>query len=141
MQANITRRTRAAAGFTLIELMIAVAIVGILVAVAVGSYDFAMVKTRRAAAKGCLTEGAQFMERYYTTHFSYNDTDDPSVLPACSADVTDFYTIGFDGTPDARSFKIQAVPQGSQATSDTKCGTLSLDQVGTKGATDVDACW
>jgi type IV pilus assembly protein PilE len=137
MHPTTQRHPRAASGFTLIELMITVAIVAILVAIAVGSYDFATVKTRRAAAKACLTEGAQFMERYYTIHFSYED----AVLPACSADVTDFYTVGFDAAPDAGSFKIQAVPQGAQANSDTRCGTLWLNQTGQKGATDVDACW
>ena len=64
---RIEKRDRirvSAAGFSLIELMVAVAIVAILVAVAVGSYDFAMVKTRRGVAKACLANGAQYMERY-----------------------------------------------------------------------------
>ena len=124
-----------AAGFTLIELMIAVAIVAILVAIAVGSYDFAVVKTRRGAAKACLASGAQYMERYHTIHFSYED----AVLPACTSDVTDYYAVGFDGTPDADTFKIQAVPNAKQK--DSACGTLSLDSTGVKGANDVDACW
>lgn len=138
MHRIMKRHPRTASGFSLIELMVAVAIVGILVAVAVGSYDFATVKTRRAAAKGCLTEGAQFMERYYTTHFNYTG----AVLPECSADVTDFYTVAFaTGMPTATAYIIEATPQGAQASSDTKCGTLSLDQTGVRGATDVDACW
>lgn len=142
MRPNAKRHPRLAKGFTLIELMIAVAIVAILVAIAVGSYDFATVKTRRAAAKGCLTEGAQYMERYYTLHFSYSDATEPPSLPVCSADVTDFYAVAFaTGMPTATAYTIEAVPQGGQATSDTKCGTLSINQTGVKGATDVDACW
>ena len=97
-------------GFTLIELLVAVAIVGILMAVAIGSYDFAMVKTRRGAAKACIASGAQYMERYHTLNFSYEDAS----LPACSSDVTDYYAVGFDGTPDADTFKIQAVPNSKQ---------------------------
>jgi type IV pilus assembly protein PilE len=129
-------RSRArAGGFTLIELMIAVAIVAILVAVAVGSYDFAVVKTRRGAAKACISSGAQYMERYHTIHFSYED----AALPACSSDVTDYYAVGFDGTPDADTFKIQAVPNSKQK--DSTCGTLSLDSTGVKGANNVDSCW
>ena len=129
-------RSRArAGGFTLIELLIAVAIVAILVAVAVGSYDFAVVKTRRGAAKACVASGAQYMERYHTLNFSYED----AALPACSSDVTDYYAVGFDGTPDADTFKIQAVPNSKQK--DSTCGTLSLDSTGVKGANNVDSCW
>jgi type IV pilus assembly protein PilE len=126
---------RGAAGFSLLELMIAITIVGILMAVAVASYDFAMVKTRRGAAKACLASGAQFMERYYTLHFTYED----ATLPTCSDDVTEYYAVGFDGTPDADSFAIQAVPNAEQ--DDSTCGTLSIDNTGTKGANDVEACW
>jgi type IV pilus assembly protein PilE len=134
---------RRAAGFTLIELMIVVAIVAILIAIAVGSYDFATTKTRRNAAKGCLTEAAQYMERYYSMHgLTYDDLDNPAQLPTCSADVTDYYTIAFAADePTASSYKVQATPKGSQASSDTRCGTLSIDDKGTKGANDVDACW
>lgn len=124
-----------AAGFSMIELLVAIAIVGILMAVAVGSYDFAMVKSRRGAAKACLAGGAQFMERYYTTHFTYED----AVLPACSDDVTEYYAVAFSGTPDADTFTIEAVPNASQK--DSTCGTLSIDNTGTKGANDVEACW
>lgn len=133
---NIAARSRArTGGFTLIELLVAVAIVGILMAIAIGSYDFAMVKTRRGAAKACIASGAQYMERYHTLNFSYED----AALPACSSDVTDYYAVGFDGTPDADTFKIQAVPNSKQK--DSTCGTLSLDSTGVKGANNVDSCW
>jgi type IV pilus assembly protein PilE len=128
---------RQAKGFTLIELLVSVAIVAILVSLAVASYGFATVKTRRAAAKTCLTEAAQTMERHYTLNMSY-DTALPD--PPCSADVTDYYDVGFAaGQPTDTTYKIEAVPTASQ--DDGACGTLSLDQTGTKGANDVDACW
>lgn len=134
---------RRQAGFTLIELMVAVAIVGIIAALAVASYDFAMVKARRSAATGCLAGAAQALERHYTLHFSYAGAPAPS----CAADVTDHYTVGFaGGGPAATSYTLQAVPQGSQAGSDTRCGTLTLDNTGSRGAGDgsaaaIDACW
>lgn len=137
------RTTRRPAGFTLIELLVAVAVVGILMALAVASYDFAMVKARRAAAQGCMTEAAQSLERHYTLNFTY--VGGPA--PACSGDVTGHYTVGFaSGEPTATTYRITAVPQGSQARSDTTCGTLSLDNTGVRlaGAGDaaaVEACW
>jgi type IV pilus assembly protein PilE len=132
-------RHRSVAGFTLIELLIAVTVAAILTAIAVASYGFATVKTRRGAAKGCLTEGAQYMERYYATHFSYSGAS----LPDCSVDGVDkYYSVAFaTGMPTESAYRIEATPLGSQASSDSRCGTLSLDNTGTKGANDVDACW
>lgn len=133
-------RPSRARGFTLIELMIVVAIVAILAASAVAGYQFAVTKTRRAAAKGCLTEAAQAMERWYTTHMTYAG----AAAPACAADVTTWYTVGFSGTPGAATYTLQAVPQGGQAEADARCGTLSLDEQGRRGASGsggVAACW
>jgi type IV pilus assembly protein PilE len=127
-------------GFTLIELLIVLAVVAILAVSAVASYDFAVVKTRRAAAKGCLTEAAQYMERYFTTNLKYTGAG----VPTCSADVTDHYRVEFSATPDASTYALQAVPTGAQARADTLCGTLSVNQAGTRGATGnggTDACW
>lgn len=135
-------KPRQVRGFTLIELMITIAIIGILMAIAVESYDFAMVKTRRGAAKGCVVEAAQYMERYYTTNLTYAN----AVIPACSSDVTPHYGLAFAGTPDATTFVIQATPvAGSrQATADAKCGTLGVNQAGQKtvsGTATVAECW
>jgi len=134
---------RTQGGFTLIELLIAIVVVGILMSLAVASYDFAMVKARRAAAQGCLAEAAQALERRYALTFSYAGAP----APACSADVTEHYVVGFDaGEPTASTWRVRAVPQGSQAESDTTCGTLSLDHTGVRLAGDgsadaVEACW
>ncbi len=131
-------------GFTLIELMVVVLVVAILAGIAFTSYDFAMVKTRRSAAEGCLMEQAQFMERYYTvgtstTMFTYKGANPPD----CSADVTPHYIVADPSVPDdGKSFTLSAVPQGRQAAKDTKCGTLTLDHKGVKGAAgDVGYCW
>lgn len=137
------------AGFTLIELMIVIAVVAILVATAVASYEFATTKTRRATAKGCLSEAAQYMERFHTTNMRYDQTSTGGAvtLPGCSTDVTTFYTIGFAADqPTNSTFGLEAVPQGSQANSDTRCGTLTLDHTGRRSAGDnTDAairyCW
>lgn len=136
-----------ARGFTLIELMIAVAIIGILAAVALPSYQEHILKTRRATATGCLTELAQFMERFHTTHMKYvtEDGEAPD-LPetACRAELEDFYTFEFaDDEPTSTTYVLEAVPSGAQS-ADTRCGTLTLDQKGVKGeggTADVKTCW
>ncbi|CTP83857.1 pilus assembly protein PilE [Xanthomonas translucens pv. arrhenatheri] len=130
-------------GFTLIEIMIVVLIVGILAAIAFASYQAYVVKARRSAAAVCLQQGAQLMERKYTTNMSYLDLNgDSTKSPACDADVSRFYTIGFTGEPTASAFKLTATPTALQK--DTKCGALSLDQTGARttstGANEAE-CW
>ncbi len=127
---------RAGHGFTLIELLIVVAIVAILTVTAIASYEFAMVKARTSAAKGCLTDHAQYMERYYTTAMTYVG----AAAPTCSDDVSQFYTISYAEDPTASAYTLQIVPQGRQAEADGKCGTMTIDQTGKKTATK-DGCW
>lgn len=127
---------RAGHGFTLIELLIVVAIVAILTVTAIASYEFAMVKARTSAAKGCLTDHAQYMERYYTTAMTYVG----AAAPTCSDDVSPFYTISYAEDPTASAYTLQIVPQGRQAEADGKCGTMTIDQTGKKTATK-DGCW
>jgi type IV pilus assembly protein PilE len=129
-------RAGAARGFTLIELLIAMACVAILVSIAVPSYNFAVVKARRGAAQACLTEAAQFMERWYTTQMTYAGAPNPT----CANDVAGHYAIAFDGVPDATSYTIEIDPQGSQATAEDKCGTMTINQVGQKTGATAD-CW
>lgn len=134
-------RRRAAAGFTLLELMIVVAIVAILSTIAYASYRNQVVKSRRAAATTCLQERAQFMERYYTTNMTYAGAPDPA---SCGADLDAFYTLSFSGAPDGKSYVIQAVPSGSQP--DSQCATLGINAQGVKTASGSasatpEECW
>lgn len=128
-------------GFTLIELMITVAIVAILATIAYASYSFAVIKGRRSTAAGCLQERAQYMERYYTTNLTYLDAPQPA---QCDS-VSNFYTLAFVEQPTATAFEISATPQGGQASGDTKCGTLTINQRGERTASgtasDSSECW
>ena len=141
------RYSRASGGFTLMELIIVAFIVGLLAAIAYPTYMNSMVKVRREAAKTCLSEDAQFMERFYTTNLRYDQTLGGAAvaLPGCSsgADVNNFYTVSLSAVT-ARSYTLQAVPKAVQATRDTDCGTLGVNNVGTKtktGSNTVDYCW
>ena len=126
---------RKSLGFSLLELMITVGIVAALAAMAVAGYGFATLKTRRAAAQGCLTEAAGAMERYYTSQMTYQG----AAIPACSADVTQYYTIGFEaGSPAATSYTLQATPNGSQQKD--KCGTMKLTERNVRTPT-TGGCW
>ena len=118
------------------------AIIGILAAIAYPAYQTQIVKTYRASAKSCVSEHAQFMERYYTTNMTY-----VGAVPnlACNTDnnLDQRYTITAGGLA-ARTFTITATPIGAQLASDTQCGTLTLNEAGTRtisGSGTVADCW
>lgn len=135
MQNRVGHR-RKVAGFTLLELMITVAVVAILATIAYASYQDQVVKSRRAAGAACLQERAQFMERFYTSNLSYLDSAGSAPdIAQCDNEVSPHYQIGLAAGTTARAFTLQAVPQGGQASSDTKCATLTLNQQGVRGAT------
>ena len=117
-------------GFTLIELMIAVAVVAILTAIAYPSYVEQVNKSRRAEAKSAVLQTASLQERFYTLNNAYSNT-----LLASSTRYTITVT-----TPATDTYTITAVPQFT----DEKCGTLTYNQLGTQtisGSADLAYCW
>ena len=131
-----------ASGFTLIELMTVVAIIGILVAIALPSYNDSVRKGKRGQAKSDLVEIAQRAERYRTVQGSYDgfalrEEDENSPRQGDPA-----YTVTADA--EGQEFLLTATPVGGQ-TADTRCMTLTLNQAGNKTESGTAAsaadCW
>jgi type IV pilus assembly protein PilE len=166
---NIQRTSKpqhaASFGYSLVELMIVVAIIAVLGAIAISSYTSYVVKTNRAAAEGCLSQYANYMERYYTTYLSYSVTPasgstagtpnaaigapSPMVLDCAStAQTGNNYLYLIPGpTTSATAYIIEATPVNAQLTRDTQCATLTINQLGQRTAagststTLLAQCW
>ncbi|GAD24269.1 Tfp pilus assembly protein PilE [Acidovorax sp. MR-S7] len=116
-------------GFTLIELMIVVAIVGILSAIAYPSYAEYIRRGHRADARTGLLQAQQWLERAATAQGVY-----PTTLPDAltwSGDTSKRYDIGFKGTATTTAFTLIATRKGAQ-TGD-RCGDYTLTNTGTQG--------
>jgi len=142
MTASKTPRT--ARGFTLIELMIAIAILAIILGIAIPSYTQYVLKSGRAEAKGLLLNASQTLERCYTRYSAYNDDDCPLQPGDTPMSTNDKYQLAVEA--DAQTFTLTADPKGSQ-TNDTDCGGFTLDHTGRRGAKGgfdasvIDECW
>lgn len=123
-------------GFTLMELMIVVAIVGILAAIAYPSYQDYIRRAARADAQGDMLELAQWMERQFTTGNTYVGL----ALPFAQSPRTGVarYVIDLNPAVTATTYRIRAVPQGAQATD--VCGTMTINQLGVTTSAGAD-CW
>lgn len=130
---------RGSRGFTLIELMITVAIIGILASIAYPGYQRYVQDARRAEAKSALLEVAGAMERCRSANFTYeNCAAADQVVTSRNADL-DFYVLSIDGDAVSRNaFQVAATPNGPQASD--RCGTLTLGADGERGGAD-DNCW
>lgn len=140
-------------GFTLIELMVVIAIVGVLAAVAYPSYTDYVTRSKRATAKSFLVTLADRQEHFFLDNKRYaidlNELgygnafvtidNQGNSIPALAADR--IYAAGVvNVTPT--SFLALAVPQLNQAINDTDCGNMMLDQAGFKSNSGVNTdCW
>ncbi len=139
-----------AAGFTLIELMMAVAIIGLLAAIAIPSYNSYVLRGKRSEGRAALVDLAAREERFYSDGNQYTATlgsgglgySDPG---GCSEGGTQTetckYTLSIgDVTGTNQAFTLTATPTFD----DTECGNLTFNQTGAKGISgsgSADTCW
>lgn len=140
-------------GFTLIELMIAIVIVGIVASFAYSGYQENVRQTKRADCGGALVSLGQAMERHYSVNNTYTgaaasgaDTGAPAIFPTtCPVDGgTPSYNLAITLATGSR-YTLQATRTGGMT--NDKCGNLTLTSTGAKGVINVpsgvtwDQCW
>ncbi|WP_018717332.1 type IV pilin protein [Arhodomonas aquaeolei] len=150
-------RERSVAGFTLIELMIVVAVLAIIAAIAYPTYQGQVQASRRADGKSMLMQVMHAEERYYTENYSYttdlDDSGDGGELGlndggASAGNVLsddEFYEISASGCGSGigECVQLTASRRGAQQ-ADTECGNLTMDSLGNRGNTGsapADECW
>ena len=129
-------------GFTLIELMIAVVVIGILAMVAIPAYNDSVTKGRRSDAKSTLTTIAARQEQFFMDNKRY--TADLSELGYASASDIDsidqYYLVEAAVTATPPTFTLTAKPKNT----DNDCNNFTLDEQGTQGVSGTkgaDLCW
>lgn len=137
-------RDRSASGFSLIELMIAITVVGILAGIALPSYHSYVMKTRRTDGQAALMTALVKQEQYFLDNKTYAGSMTDLGYKADPAPTDEgFYKIQvLAAGATVTTFTLEAVPQGAQATD--PCGTLTLTHLGVKGRTgseDLKQCW
>ncbi len=141
--ANARSRHALAAGFTLIEVMIVVAIISILAAIALPSYTSYIARANRADARTQLMQVGQFMQRFYGANDRYDTIRDGSVdvidripdsLKQSPADSTALYSLEIpSATLTNSAYVLRMVPVAGGKMDGDECGTFTLSSTGVRG--------
>lgn len=134
-------RSRQSKGFTLIELMLVVGIIGILVAVAMAYYGDYIIDANRTDGRKALTENAAALEKCKALYGAYNHANCAAVVQTPSE--SGYYTITVGSTNT--TFTLTATPVvGQPQANDIDCTSLTLTNTGMEGGTGANAaaeCW
>jgi type IV pilus assembly protein PilE len=139
MRRRFTTAIQHSKGFTLIELMIVVSLIGVLSVIAFPSYQDYVARARRAEVRAILLEAGQWMERHYTENMKY-DTNTagtavadlfPSTLKQSPRDGGGAYTITVSAAA-ARTYTITATRKSPGSMVADKCGDYQITNTGVK---------
>lgn len=132
-------------GFTLVEIMITVAIVGILAAIAYPSYRTQVLRSTRTEAKVPLEQRALALEKCFTRYMAYDSANCAAAQAASNLVTSDgHYQLGIANLTGT-TFTVTATPLGTQV-ADRECAVFSIDQTGRRAVTGTLAanparCW
>ncbi|WP_045211567.1 type IV pilin protein [Desulfonatronovibrio magnus] len=140
--------TKTKTGFTLIEVLIVVALLGILASIAIPAFTNHITKARRADAQVALLEAAQKMERFFTNNNTYVGATIGDGANDLIHETSErgYYLLSFPERPDnednpwARGFIVRADAQNEQA-GDSDCQFFTIDHLGRRSSGPSSNCW
>ena len=132
-------------GFTLIELMIVVAIIGILASIAYPSYTDSVTRSNRSEAQRELVRLANLQEQYFVDHREYTNNISDLGVGVAATFSTDSGLYKITATVEGTTFELEALALGVQAANDAGCLKLFITDTGKKSAgtatTAATDCW
>jgi type IV pilus assembly protein PilE len=133
-------------GVTLIELMVIIAILGILGTVAVNSYRGYLLRSNRTEARVALLKVQSQQEKFFLQNGRYAvnselSTAPPTGLGVAATTPASFYTIDLVAIADTNKFTVRARAANGQLKDASACQTFTIDEKGAKLPADSSGCW
>lgn len=139
MNSSMRSARHASKGFTLVEIMIVVVIVGILAAVAFPSYQNSIRKSRRSDATMALSKVQQLQEKYRANNTTYGAT--VADIGASATTDNGYYSISISNADGSNYTLTATAVAGTSQAQDTGCTSLTVTQVGATVTNAPSSCW
>lgn len=130
-------KLRGSKGFTLIEMIIVVAILGLIAAIAIPSYSSYRQRAGRATARAALVDAAYNLQKFFTRNHTYVGATVAAGGTVEPRTPHGLFQLSFQAGPTQDTYTLQAVAQSGQA-GDTACAVMTINHLGTKLPA---ACW